>query len=104
VAGVKGTPVEVQMRRAVKTLRSSTMTLPGLKAVDVVQPSDWFELVSRLRLAVGAGPSILVVDEFLAEETNRGLDGLIQSLWDLDLGRRPLLLVLIGSQALADGH
>ena len=66
--------------------------------MDLVPPKDWFDLLSRLRLAVGTGPSILAIDEFpWAEETNRGLDGLIQSLSGLDLGRRPLLLVQIGS-------
>jgi AAA+ ATPase superfamily predicted ATPase len=98
IAGMRGTPVEVQTRRAVETLRSSVRPLEDLGAVDVVFPANWYDLLSRLRLAVGRGPAIVVFDEFpWAEATNPGLDGLLQSLWDLDLSRLPLLVVLVGS-------
>lgn len=98
IAGMKGTPVEVQMRRAVQTLSSATRPLPGLDAVTAVTPADWYDLLSRLRLALDERPAIVVIDEFpWAEETNRGLDGLLQSLWDQELRRRPVLVVLVGS-------
>lgn len=98
VAGMKGTPVEVQMRRAVETLGSAARPLPGLAAVTMATPRDWFDLLSRVRLALGERPAILVIDEFpWAEETNPGLDGLLQSLWDTELSRHPVLVVLVGS-------
>ncbi|MHB8288601.1 MAG: ATP-binding protein [Acidimicrobiales bacterium] len=104
VVGLKGTPVEVQMHRALETLRSSTRPLPGLDAVTAVTPSNWYDLLSRLGLALGSDPAILVVDEFpWAEEASRGLDGLLQSVWDQDLSRRPVLMILVGSdQAMMD--
>lgn len=98
VAGVKGVPVEIQMRRAVESLRSSARPLPGVDAVTAAPPVDWYDLLSRLRLVLRDAPSILVFDEFpWAWEASEGLDGLLQSLWDGDFGRRPLLMLLIGS-------
>ncbi len=98
VAGMKRTPVAVQMQRAVDTLRSSLRPLPKLDAILAVRPESWFDLLSRLSLLLADGPAILVVDEFpWAEETDAGLDGLVQSLWDGELSRRPVLVVLVGS-------
>ncbi len=98
IAGMKGAPVEVQMRRAVETLSSAPRPLPALAAVTAVTPADWYDLLSRVRLALDERPAILVIDEFpWAEETNPGLDGLLQSLWDTELHRHPVLVVLVGS-------
>ena len=98
VAGLKGTPVGVQMRRAIETLRSSTRPLPGLDAITAAVPRDWYDLLARARVAASNGPAILVIDEFpWAAQTNAGLDGLLQSLWDTELSRLPVLLILIGS-------
>lgn len=98
IAGVKGVPVEIQMRRAVESLRSSARPLPGVQAVTAAVPADWYDLLSRLRLVLRDAPAILVFDEFpWAWEANEGLDGLLQSLWDGDFSRHPVLLLLIGS-------
>ena len=98
VAGLKSTPVDIQMRRAVETLRSSSRPLPGIDAVTAVVPADWQDLLSRLRLAIREQPAILIFDEFpWAWETSPWLDGLLQSLWDGDLSRHPVLMLLIGS-------
>jgi uncharacterized protein len=104
VAGVKGVPIEIQMRRAAESLRSSTNPIPGIEAVVASVPSDWYDLLSRLRLVLRDKPAILVLDEFLwAWETTEGLDGLLQSLWDGDFSRHPILMLLIGSdQAMMD--
>jgi len=64
IAGLKGTPVDIQMRRAVQTLRSSASPLPGIDAVTAATPADWQDLLSRLRLVVRDTPTILVFDEF----------------------------------------
>jgi uncharacterized protein len=98
IAGMKSTPVDIQMRRAVQTLRSSARPLPGIDAVTAVTPADWQDLLSRLRLLVSDEPLILVFDEFpWAWETSTWLDGLLQSLWDGDFARHPVLMLLIGS-------
>jgi len=98
IAGMKSTPVDIQMRRAVQTLRSSANPLPGIDAVTAVTPADWQDLLSRLRLVVRDEPLILVFDEFpWAWEMSTWLDGLLQSLWDGDFARHPVLMLLIGS-------
>jgi hypothetical protein len=98
IAGVKGVPVEIQMRRAVESLRSSACPLPGIEAVTASAPTDWYDLLSRLRLVLGGTPAILVFDEFpWAWQASEGLDGLLQSLWDGDFSRHPVCLLLIGS-------
>ncbi len=98
IAGLKSTPVDIQLRRAVQTLRSSANPLPGIDAVTAATPASWEDLLSRLRLVVRDTPSILVFDEFpWAWETSTWLDGLLQSLWDGDLSRHPVLMLLIGS-------
>jgi AAA+ ATPase superfamily predicted ATPase len=98
IAGMKGTPVDIQMRRAVQTLRSSASPLPGIDAVTGATPHDWQDLLSRLPLVVRDTPAILVFDEFpWAWESSTWLDGLLQSLWDGDFSRHPVLMLLIGS-------
>jgi uncharacterized protein len=98
IAGLKSTPVDIQLRRAVQTLHSSANPLPGIDAVTAATPASWEDLLSRLRLVVQDTPSILVFDEFpWAWETSTWLDGLLQSLWDGDLSRHPVLMLLIGS-------
>jgi uncharacterized protein len=98
IAGMKSTPVEIQMRRAVQTLRASANPLPGIDAVTAAVPADWNDLLSRLRLVVQDEPVILVFDKFpWAWESSTWLDGVLQSLWDLDFGRHPVLMLLIGS-------
>lgn len=98
IAGVKGVPVDIQMRRAVESLRSSARPLPGIDAVTASAPADWYDLLSRLRLVLRDTPAILVFDEFpWAWEASEGLDGLVQSLWDGDFSRHPVLMLLIGS-------
>jgi uncharacterized protein len=98
VAGLKAAPVNVQMRRAVEALRSSSRPLPGLETVTAVVPGDWYDLLARLRLVLRDSPAIVVIDEFpWAVQANGGLDGLLQSLWDTELSRQPVLVILIGS-------
>src|ERR1700744_3920649 len=59
IAGMKSTPIDIQMRRAVQTLRSSSHPLPGIEAVTATTPADWHDLLSRLRLVVRDEPGIL---------------------------------------------
>jgi AAA+ ATPase superfamily predicted ATPase len=98
VAGMKGTPVEVQVRRGAETLRASTRPLPAIEAGMAMPPRNWYDLLSRLQFVLNDDPAILVIDEFpWANESSPGLDGLLQSLWDLTFARRPVLVLLVGS-------
>ena len=98
VAGMKGTPVDVQVRRAAETLRSSTRPLPAIEAGMALPSGNWYDLLSRLQFVLDEDPAILVIDEFpWANDASPGLDGLLQSLWDLTFVRRPVLVLLIGS-------
>ncbi len=98
VAGMKGAPVEVQMRRAAETLRSSTRPLPAVEAGMALPSGNWYDLLSRMQFVLDDDPAILVIDEFpWANDASPGLDGLLQSMWDLTFVRRPVLVLLIGS-------
>ena len=78
------------MHRAAQTLRSSTRPLPALEAVTALPPGNWYDLLSRLQFALDENPAILVIDGYpWASESSPGFDGLLQSLWDLTLARRP---------------
>jgi uncharacterized protein len=98
IAGIKGAPMEVQMRRAVEALSAARHPLPRLDALTAVRPADWHDLLARMRLAMRDSPAILVFDEFpWAVEASPGLDGLLQALWDQELANHPVLVVLVGS-------
>src|ERR1700761_5509776 len=58
IAGMKSTPVDIQMRRAVQPLRSSANPWRGIEAVPATTPADWHDLLSRLRLVVRDEPVI----------------------------------------------
>ena len=64
VAGMKGRPVDVQVRRAAETLRSSTRPLPAIEAGMALPPSNWYDLLSRLQFVLDDDPAILIIDEF----------------------------------------
>jgi uncharacterized protein len=96
--GMLAAPAEVQVRRAGAALRSSEHPLPGIEAVTAYSGGDWYDLLERLTIVLRGGTAILVLDEFpWAVQSCPGLDSLLQSLWDKELSRRPVLVVLIGS-------
>jgi AAA+ ATPase superfamily predicted ATPase len=98
VSGMKGAPLSVQMARAADSLRSSARPLAGIEPIVAMQPPSWYDLLGRLNIVLRGGPAILVLDEFpWAVQANKGLDGLLQSLWDTEFSRRPLFVVLVGS-------
>jgi len=65
VAGMKGTPVEVQVRRGAETLRASTRPLPAIEAGMAMPPRNWYDLLSRLQFVLNDDPAILVIDSSL---------------------------------------
>jgi AAA+ ATPase superfamily predicted ATPase len=98
VSGMLAAPAEIQVRQASSSLRSSVRPLPGVEAMMAVTGGDWFDMFFRLNIVLRGGPAILVLDEFpWAAQTNPGLDSLLQSLWDSEFSKRPLLIFLVGS-------
>lgn len=77
--------------------RSST--LPGKELVSLAHPTNWDAALRLLGAALPSnGPSVVVLDEFpWLLDSDPGLDGTVQVVWDRDLERRPILLILIGS-------
>lgn len=73
--------------------------LPDRELFDGVQLDSWDAALRVLSAAVpDDGPSIVVLDEvpyLTAAET--GFEGILQRVWDRVLVRRPVLLILIGS-------
>jgi uncharacterized protein len=87
---------DLELFRA-ETQRSST--LPGADLIVSAQPSSWD---AALRLVAAAlpvnGPAIVVLDEFpWLLDSDPGLDGTLQVVWDRELEQRPILMILIGS-------
>ncbi|MFD6269235.1 AAA family ATPase [Nocardia asteroides] len=61
--------------------------------------ADWNQALRALALAIPADrPSIAVIDEvpWLVEQ-DREFEGALQTVWDRDLSRKPVLLILVGS-------
>lgn len=73
--------------------------LPGAQLFTDAAPPHW-EAALRM-VAAGLptqGPAIVVLDEFpWLLQSDAGLDGALQKVWDTVLERRPVLFVLIGS-------
>ena len=77
--------------------RSST--LPGANLLAQSRPSSWDDALRILAAMIPADqPSIVVLDEFpWLLESDPGLDGTLQVVWDREFERRPVLMILIGS-------
>jgi uncharacterized protein len=76
--------------------RSST--LPNTELIDVVRPTTWDAALRLIANSVQDQPSIVVLDEFpWLLESDPGLDGTLQVVWDRELEKRPVLFILIGS-------
>ena len=76
--------------------RSST--LPNTELIDVVRPTTWDAALRLVANSVQDQPSIVVLDEFpWLLESDPGLDGTLQVVWDRELEKRPVLFILIGS-------
>jgi uncharacterized protein len=76
--------------------RSST--LPNTELIGAVRPSTWDAALRLIASSIPDQPSIVVLDEFpWLLESDPGLDGTLQVVWDRELERRPVLFILIGS-------
>ena len=95
---VKNAPLAVQMEAFWRDTREA---VPGLSEVDQLfadVPQNWTAVFTRLRLAAGTGPIVVILDEFpWACEMAPALEGELQNAWDRYLQHLPVLLVLVGS-------
>lgn len=86
-------------------------SLPGRDLLATAQPRDWDAALRLLAAALpNNSPSIIVIDEvpYLMDDERR-FEGVLQRAWDRELSRKPVLLILIGSdlsmmEALNDYH
>jgi uncharacterized protein len=87
---------DLELFRA-ETQRSST--LPGADLIVSAQPSSWDAALRLMAAALPVnGPAIVVLDEFpWLLDSDPGLDGTLQVVWDRELEQRPILMILIGS-------
>ena len=88
---------EIELAAFVKAVRSST--LPGRALFDDATPASWS---AALRQLAGALPdergSVIVINEvpYLIERVNE-FRGILQRAWDEELSRKPVTLMLTGS-------
>lgn len=74
-------------------------SLPGRDLLAAAHPANWREALRLLTAALPDDrPSIVVLDElpYLVDEAHR-FEGVLQMSWDRYLSRKPVLLILIGS-------
>lgn len=73
-------------------------TLPGAALFSDVRVESWDAALRLLAEAVGNQPAVVVVDElpYLLDD-EPSFDATLQKHWDRSLSKRPLLLVLVGS-------
>lgn len=89
------------MERADFAAALAQSPLPGAELVAGLQAQDWNQALRSLALAVPDGsPSIAVIDEvpWLVEQ-DQEFEGALQTVWDRHLSAKPVLLLLVGSDA-----
>lgn len=90
-------PLNDQLERFVAD--AATSSLPGASLFERTDPSSWNNVLQALAHAVPQdSPSIVVLDEIpfmIAQDPH--LEGRLQHLFDREFSRRPMLLILIGS-------
>ncbi|MEU6716159.1 DUF234 domain-containing protein [Nonomuraea sp. NPDC046802] len=86
-----------EIRTFTEEVRSSS--LPDVSAFDNKQPQSWHDALTLLARAIPEqSPSIVVIDELpYLIKADPSLEGVLQKLFDREFSRRPVLLLLIGS-------
>ncbi|MEV0617260.1 ATP-binding protein [Nonomuraea sp. NPDC050404] len=92
-----GLTLSTELRIFTEEARSSN--LPGASVFDDKQPESWHEALSLLARALPENsPSIVVIDELpYLVKADPTLEAVLQKLFDKEFSRRPVLLLLIGS-------
>jgi len=91
-----GAPVEQELAElSVAVTRS---TLPGRDVFADAVPGNWSAALRLLGSALPEDqPAVIVIDEVPYLMSVDGFEGVLQRVWDRDLSRRPVMLILIGS-------
>jgi AAA+ ATPase superfamily predicted ATPase len=92
-----GAPVEQEL--AELSFAVTRSSLPGRDVFADAVPGNWSAALRLLGSALPDDrPSAIVIDEvpYLVASVD-GFEGVLQRVWDRDLSRRPVLLILIGS-------
>jgi AAA+ ATPase superfamily predicted ATPase len=92
-----GAVVEEDLAEFAEAVRVSS--LPERSVFEDASPGNWSAALRQLAGTVPDDrPSVVVLDElpYLVERVG-GFEGILQRAWDRDLQRKPVLLVLIGS-------
>ncbi|MFG6193061.1 ATP-binding protein [Nonomuraea sp. JJY05] len=86
-----------ELRTFIEEVRASN--LPAASVFDDKQPESWHDALSLLAQALPEhSPSIVVIDELpYLIKADPTLEGVLQKLFDKKFSRRPVLLLLIGS-------
>ena len=92
-----GAPVEDELRRLAAD--AATSTLPGRELLAAAHPRSWDDAFQVLAAALPDDtPSVVVLDEVpYLMDAHHVFEGVLQRAWDRQLSRKPLLLILIGS-------
>lgn len=92
-----GLPAEAELETFVDAVRSSD--LPERTVFDDAAPGNWTAALRQLAgILPEDQPSVVIVDEvpYLMDRVD-AFEGILQRAWDRELSRRPVLLILIGS-------
>jgi AAA+ ATPase superfamily predicted ATPase len=92
-----GAPTPEELRRLSVDMAESS--LPGRDLLVGADPKDWDAAFRLLAAALPEdGPSVVVVDEVpYLMDGEHVFEGVLQRAWDRQLSRKPVLLILIGS-------
>ncbi|HEX5543334.1 MAG TPA: ATP-binding protein [Micromonospora sp.] len=92
-----GASAEAELAELVDAIRSST--LPDRAIFDEATPGNWTAALRQLAGVLPQDrPSVVVIDEvpYLMDRVD-AFEGVLQRAWDRELSRKPVLLILIGS-------
>jgi uncharacterized protein len=92
-----GSAADVELQELIESVRSSN--LPDRAVFDEAVPGNWSAALRQLAGTLPEDrPSVVVIDEvpYLMGRVD-AFEGILQRAWDRELSRRPVLLILIGS-------
>ncbi|MFI5492773.1 ATP-binding protein [Actinoplanes sp. NPDC051859] len=92
-----GAPTDIELEAFTEAIRSSS--LPERTVFDDAAPGNWSAALRQLASVLPDDqPSVVVIDEvpYLVDRAD-AFEGILQRSWDRELSRKPMLLVLIGS-------
>ncbi|XVV13687.1 ATP-binding protein [Actinoplanes sp. CA-131856] len=92
-----GASADIELEALTEAVRSST--LPERAVFDDSVPGNWSAALRQLAgILPDDRPSVVVIDEvpYLVDRVD-AFEGILQRSWDRELSRKPVLLVLIGS-------